>query len=240
VILTRIFPAAGDPIDLEVDGARQQLVELYRPPRDPWLRLNLIASVSGNAVGTDGTSETLTNAADRMLLNVIRGLADVVVVGAASVRAEGYFVPRTAALAVVTSSGDLSGHRITTTGQRGPLVVLCPASAADRARSSLGEVPARILPLAHVDGSIDADEIVAALHNEGYRSIVCEGGPKLAAHLVSGGVVDETCLSTSALLNGSRVPVFGPSDLGPVPVALTQLLVDSESGLYARWAITVD
>jgi riboflavin biosynthesis pyrimidine reductase len=240
VILTRIFPASGDPIDLQNDGAREQLIELYRPPRDPWFRLNLIASVSGNAVGTDGTSETLTNAADRMLLGVIRGLADVVVVGAASVRTEGYFVPRTAALAVVTSSGDLSGHRITTTGQRGPLVVLCPASAAGRARASLGEVPARILSLPDVDGSIAPDEIVAALHGEGYRSIVCEGGPKLAAHLVGGGVVDEACLSTSALLNGSRVPIFGQAELGPVPVALTQLLVDSESGLYARWAITVD
>jgi riboflavin biosynthesis pyrimidine reductase len=238
VILTRIFPVAGDAIDLEGDDARQQVTELYRPPHDKWLRLNLIASVSGSAVGVDGTSESLTNAADRMLLNVIRGLAEVVLVGAASVRVEGYFVPRAAALAVVTASGDLSGHRITTTGKRGPLIVLCPASVADRVRNTLGDVEVRILELPDVDGAIAAADIVAALHGEGYRSIVCEGGPNLAAHLVRGGVVDEACLSTSAMLNGSSVPVFGTADLDPVPVALSQLLVDSASGLYARWAIT--
>ncbi len=102
VIVRRVFPTAGEPIDLDVPDARDLLTALYEPSRPGQVRLNLIGSVSGSATGSDGTSETLTNSADRMILKVIRSLADVVVVGAATVRAEGYFVPRSAALAVVT------------------------------------------------------------------------------------------------------------------------------------------
>jgi riboflavin biosynthesis pyrimidine reductase len=237
VILTRVFPVPGDPIDISTTGSRDLLADLYRPPRPDWVRLNLIGSASGSAIGSDGTSETLTNTADRALLGVIRGLADVVVVGAASVRSEGYFVPRRAALAVVTSSGDLSGHQITTTGKRGDLIVLCPASSAERVRETIGVVEARILPVADAAGMIAAHDIIAALRGGGFRSIVCEGGPQLAAHLVRAGMVDEACLSTSPLLNGAGTALFGAHEFEGVPLSLTQLMVDDGSGVYARWSL---
>jgi riboflavin biosynthesis pyrimidine reductase len=237
VILTRVFPEVSAPVDLDTPGAREQLAEFYRPPSVPWLRLNLVGSSSGSAIGSDGTSETLTNAADRVLLNVIRSLADVVVVGAATVRSEGYFVPLRAALAVVTRSGDLSGHQITTAGQRGGLVILCPASAEARVRATVDAPGVRILVLPDDDGRISATHIVNALHGEGFRSIVCEGGPALAAHLVNGGVVNEACLSTSPILNGAGTALFGEAQFAGVPLTLTQLMVDSASGVYARWSL---
>jgi riboflavin biosynthesis pyrimidine reductase len=237
VILSRVFPGSAVSIDLESADARDQLADLYRPPREDWLRLNLIASVSGGATGSDGTSETLTNAADRKLLGVIRSLADVVLVGAASVRAEGYFVPRRAALAVVTSSGDLSGHRITSSGERGPLIVLCPAGSVGRVRSTVGSAAVRVIPVDDVHGILAATDIVAALRAEGFASIVSEGGPALAAHLLHGGVVDELCLSTSPTLNGANIPVFGAAETDDLPLRLDQLMVDDASGVYARWLV---
>lgn len=235
--LTRVIPAGSATIDLESADARDALIELYRPPETRWLRLNLITSVSGNAVGIDGTSETLTNRADRAILGVIRSLADAVLVGAASVRTEGYFMPRRAALAIVTASGDLTGHRITVTDDRGPVVVLCPSEAVDAVHRTLDGIDARILELPHVGGVIAAAEIVSALRSAGYESIVCEGGPQLAAHLVSGGLVDEACLSVSPLFNGSTVALFGGAHVDPVSLELTQLIADDASGLYARWAV---
>ena len=89
-----------------------RLLDLYQPPAPDWLRINLIVSVSGSAAGPDGTSESLTNRTDRRILGVIRRQADLVVVGAASVRAEGYRIPATATLGIVTGTGDLAGHRI--------------------------------------------------------------------------------------------------------------------------------
>lgn len=241
MILTRVVPPGDVPLQLDVPDDRAHLVELYRPERSEWLRLNLIGSVSGSAVGSDGTSETLTNPTDRLLLRVIRDLSDVVLVGAASVRAEGFGVPRHSALAVVTGSGDLSGHRIVTDGHRGDLVVLCPASAASLVRATLGDTAASIIEVAADEpGMLAPAAIVAALRSAGYSSIACEGGPNLAAQLVDAGLVDEICLTLSPVLNGSALPIFGGTTFAERRLTLTQLLADEASGLYARWRLAGD
>jgi riboflavin biosynthesis pyrimidine reductase len=237
VILTPVFPIAANPIDLESADAKQRITELYGPPRKDWVRLNLIASVSGSATGPDGTSETLTNSADRLILGVIRALSDVVVVGAASVRAEGYFVPRSGALAVVSRTGDFGGHQIRGTGNSGTLLILCPASVADTARSTIGLPDVTVLAVPDVDGSLSATAIVTALRGQGFRSIVAEGGPGLATQLVLGGVVDELCLTTSPVLNGGKLPIFGADEFDGRALELSQLLIDADGFSYARWAL---
>ena len=238
MILTRIYPPGDAPVDLEAEDSQDTLHELYRPPRAEWVRLNLIGSVSGSAGGTDGTSETLSNPLDRRILKIIRDHGDVVLVGAASVRIEGYFLPRTAALAVVTSSGDMSAHRITTTGQRGPLLILCPASASSRVRATLGDAPAQIIEVADNNGHLAPRDILAALRTAGFHSVVVEGGPSLAGQLIDAGLVDELCLSTSPKLGGTAIPLFGTQEMAERRVTLTQILADEFSGLYARWAVT--
>lgn len=232
MLLTRIHPVADAPVDLTAETARDALVELYRPPSDEWVRLNLVMSVSGSAAGSDGTSETLTSATDRTLLGVIRQLADVVLVGAASVRAEGYQLPRRAALAIVTSSGDLAGHRIDVRpGSR--VIVLCPESA--RQRVADGIPSAEVLVVADDDGQLDMADLVRTLREAGLRSIVCEGGPHLAAQLVTASLLDELCLTTSPSLTDVRLAAFGRTPFPEVPLKLAQLLVDESSSLYARW-----
>jgi riboflavin biosynthesis pyrimidine reductase len=237
VILTPVFPTAEAPIDLESPDARDRVTGLYRPPGEDWLRLNLIGSVSGSATGADGTSETLSNSVDRFILKVIRSLADVVVVGAASVRAEGYFVPRAGALAVISRTGDFTGHNIKNTHQQGVLLVLCPAAVAERARTTIGLTDVTVVPVPDVDGSLTANGIVTALRKSGYRSIVAEGGPQIATLLLLGGVVDELCLTTSPVLNGGKLPLFGGSEFDDHPLALRQLLVDGGGFTYGRWAL---
>jgi len=230
VILRRVHPGPVESLDLDADGTRARLLDLYRPPSGAWLRLNLVTSVSGSAAGSDGTSETLTSASDRRILGVIRELADVVLVGAESVRSEGYVRPKRAPLAVVTGSGDLAGHRIG--GAEGPpVVVLCPDSAVGRVRETLADAQIITVPGPHM---VPAD-IIAALRENGFVSIVCEGGPGLARQLVVAGLVDEVCLTTSPRLTGVTLPLFGIESFPEVAVELAQLLVDDESALFARW-----
>jgi len=237
VILRRVAPEADVIVDMDASDAREVIAELYRPPSTDWVRINLVGTVSGGAVGSDGTSESITNPVDRVILNVIRSLADVVLVGAASVRKEGYFVPKRAALAVVTRSGDLGGHRITSSGDRGPLIVLCPAVSMSRARETLGDARATIIPVADKGGILSPEAIVGTLREAGYTSMVAEGGPHLASRLVVGGVVDELCLTTSPLLNNSRVSLFDDFGPGQFPLSLHQLLVDDAGAVYARWTL---
>ena len=225
-------------IDPEAD--RDVLLGLYAPPSATWLRLNLIAAVSGDAAGPDGTSETLSNPTDRVVLGVVRELADGVVVGAASVRAEGYRVPKTSRLVVVTSSGDLSGHRMDP-AQAERVVVVCPASAEEEVARTLGDDVAAaattlVVP-AGDDGVVAPETLLRRLREHGLRSLVCEGGPSLAGQFLRDGLVDELCLSTSPLVIGSGLPVFGRERFDPSELELSQLLLDDASGLYARWLL---
>jgi riboflavin biosynthesis pyrimidine reductase len=236
-MLRRVFPTADETIDLDAPDARERLAALYDLPRRDWVRLNLIGSVSGGATGPDGTSESLTNLVDRLILRAIRAQSDVVVVGAASVRAEGYFVPRNGALAIVSRGGDFSHHQLRGTGNGGTVLVLCPPAVVETARSTIGSPDARVIAVPDVEGSLAAPTIVAALRGEGFESIVAEGGPELAALFVTGGVVDELCLTTSPVLNGAQLPLFGGTEFADHPLALTQLLIDDGGATYARWAL---
>lgn len=234
MILTRLIPGPTAEFDLDSERAAADLDGLYVPPRKRWLRLNLISSVNGNAAGADGTSHSLTGRVDRHILGAIRRVADVVLVGASSVRTEGYFLPRAAPLAIITGSGNLSGHKIPDDVAPGRVIVLCPPEAVAALKSSLGDRPIRIVPLP--GPRILLSDAITALHALGDDSIVCEGGPSLAAQLIDADLVDELCFSTSPELNGANVPVLSGL-AGGKALRLSQLLVDSASGLYARWTV---
>lgn len=227
MILERLYPGPTETID---GDDRDRLLELYRPPRAEWLRLNLIAGVTGAAIGTDGTSETLSNPADRRILGVIRELADVVLIGASTLRTEAYLQPRRSRLAIVTLSGNLAGHRLPDSS---PLVI-CPAAAVDRVRTDLPD--AEVIELEPVGDALPARTVIAALRERGFASIVCEGGPSLAAQLIDAGLADEFCLATSPRVGGASFPVTGTGAITERSVSLSQLLRDESSGLYARWA----
>ena len=159
--LTRVFPEpeAGDDaanLPRRVDGldlaSREWLLRRYAPEPGAYLRVNMIASLNGSVAGSDGTSDSLSSRLDRRILGVIRELADVVLVGAGSVRSEGYVVPARAALAVVTASGNLAGHRLeqsahSDSAHRQPVFILCPRSAVGRAEVATAGSHATIVPL---------------------------------------------------------------------------------------------
>lgn len=85
----------------------QQLTQLYAWPTQRIFRLNMVLDSSGSAQGSDGTSLSLTAAEDRRILRIIREEAQVVVIGAQSVRTEGWFLPPRGRLTVLSSSGNL-------------------------------------------------------------------------------------------------------------------------------------
>lgn len=239
MILRPVHPEHGDPIRVGEPDARGRLRELYRrEPGARGIRVNLIASVDGSARGDDGTSETLSNRADRSVLGAIRAESDVVLVGAASLRSEGYLIPRTAKLAAITSTGDFTGSQVGEVSDPEKLLVLGPESARLRARQTL-TAPHRFLPLAaDAHGRVALAEAVDALASVGAPSIVCEGGPTLAASLFAAGLVGELCLSTSPRLTGAGLPVLGGAQHESIPLALAGLLVDDSGGVYARWLVS--
>ncbi|OUE22965.1 5-amino-6-(5-phosphoribosylamino)uracil reductase [Clavibacter michiganensis] len=241
--ITRVLPVAdaGEPAagrGLDDDGTRSWLEDLYRPASSVHVRLNFVASVDGSVIGADGSSDSLSSVVDRRILGVIRELADVVLVGAGTVRAERYVLPRRTPLAVATSSGDLTGHRFDAAAEAGRLLVLCPPEARDRAVATLDGVPAEIVPVplgAAADGRLSGDDVLDALGHHGLTGVVCEGGPALAAALLAAGRVDELCLTTSPELVTPLTPLVPEGSGVHAKMRLAQLLVDDDHRTYARW-----
>lgn len=85
----------------------EELFALYAWPEGSSLRLSMLIGSTGSPVGADGTSHSLTTSSDRRVLKAVRRDADYIIVGAASVRAEGWFLPKQGELLVLSGSADL-------------------------------------------------------------------------------------------------------------------------------------
>ncbi len=232
-MLRRIVPADGGTVDLDAADARPTLLDWYDPHRPEHLRLNFVSTLDGRAAGADGTSESLTSRADRMILGVIRELSDVVLVGAESVRREGYVRPKRAALAILTASGDLGGHRLDSPSAEHPLVVLTTEGGARRASATLPA--ATVLVLDGVD-HLDLADVVGTLRRAGFGRIVAEGGPRLAAQLIEAGLVDELCLTVMPRIGGPALPLLTATTIGIHDLALQTMVLDDAGTQFARWS----
>ena len=80
--MQQLFPPASPRSSPDLAG-------LYAYPDGPWLRANMVSSADGAAT-LDGATKDLSSGADRQVFALLRALADVIVVGAATVRAERY------------------------------------------------------------------------------------------------------------------------------------------------------
>ncbi|MER6466992.1 dihydrofolate reductase family protein, partial [Streptomyces sp. NPDC001228] len=142
-------PAEGDEGDAGDAGewSLAALARAYAYPagREVWLRANMVSTLDG-AAQHDGRSQPISGAADMRIFGTLRALADVVVVGAETVRQEGYRPARAraefaaaraaagqgaaAAVAVVTASLDLDFSLPLFTSPLVPTLVLTGAAAA--------------------------------------------------------------------------------------------------------------
>ncbi|GAA1586617.1 pyrimidine reductase family protein [Kribbella hippodromi] len=195
----------------------------------PHLRANFVSSLDG-AVEIDGKSKALTSESDSRVFSVIRRLADVVLVGAGTIRDEGYNplklgksarAWRTGAglaenptLAIVSSRLELSPVNPIFQSAVRPIVVTHAASPPDR-REALAEV-AEVLVLgeAEVDLRAAVDEFAA----RGMTQVLSEGGPHLLGALTDADLVQELCLALAPLLAG---PGAGRITAG-LPTTLTR------------------
>jgi len=188
--------------------------DAYHDTPAEWLRLNFVASVDGSVTEEHGRSGDLGGGADQHLFRVLRALADTILVGANTLRAEGYGPyrpaeearerraalgkPADAPITVVSRSLDLDpGHRFFTEATRPPLV-LTSAAAARAAAPALR-------PYLLVAGETEVDFAAALrrLRGEyGLAHVLCEGGPQLATQLIAAGLVDELCLTIAPTLIG--------------------------------------
>ena len=171
---------AGREIDaVEAYGVQRPTPHDHRGPR-PWVGMCMVSSIDGSTV-VDGNSLVLSGPADRTVLLALRRHADTVMVGAGTVRDEGYGKPSKPGqrVAIVSRSGnvDTSGELFTS----GAGYLVSPDSG----------------------GNVDLFAAVAAMQGE---FVQLEGGPKLNATMCESNLVDEINLTVSPNIVGGGGP----------------------------------
>ncbi|QDH11124.1 pyrimidine reductase family protein [Nocardioides dongxiaopingii] len=212
-------PTSGDLDDDAVAAAYPW------PEEGPWVRAMMVTTLDGAAAGPDGTSDSISSSVDKAVFDAVRRFADAVVVGAGTIRAEGYGAMRakpadvgrrTAAgqaaapvIAIVSGSLDLPWESELFTGSTQRPVVLtgsgAPTSARDTASQHCDLV---VAPEERVTPSFVVDTLVA----RGLRRIVCEGGPSLLERFVAEGRLDEADITVSPVFAGLTERAGGAQD----------------------------
>jgi riboflavin biosynthesis pyrimidine reductase len=212
-------------------GEDDDLRSLYAAPDQPWLRVNMVSTIDGAATGDDGTTRSINNGIDKLVFDLLRELSDAVVVGAGTIRIEGYAVGRKP-LVVVSRTGSVPPTQ--RDAERGMVLMATVSSAPylEESRDILGDDNVLVLGSHRVDLGRLKDELVL----RGFRHLLSEGGPHLLRDLLDQGVADE--------LDATIVPqVVGGShrritDGPPVDVPLRlATLAEQDGTLLARWFV---
>jgi riboflavin biosynthesis pyrimidine reductase len=212
-----------------------QIREAYDTPRHahpdgrPWVGVCMVASLDGSVV-VDGASGALGNPTDQQVLATLRGLADVIIVGAGTVRAEGYGPPKKPGqrIGVVTNSGAVDLE--TELFRSGAGFLIAPESAP---------IDERLVDVIRAgETSVDLEAALALIPDLIPNAVFAhaEGGPGLNASLLGAGLLDELNLTTSPRLvggGGARLTVGAPAI--DQPMELAHLLADDDGFVFSRW-----
>jgi len=221
--------------------------DFYRDPPDG-VRVNMVASLDG-AAAFNGRVRPLSDAVDHQLLRALRTYADVVLVGAGTIRAERYGpavlteeqsryrlerwgLDTPPPIAVVTRTGNLPLDTPLFTGEVRPIVVTTHRTATERG-PALGEVADIVVA---GDDTVDMPALITAFRDRGFRRILCEGGPTLLHDLVIHDLVDEMCLTVAPRLAGPQPlqSTTGPPLGAPRTLSLHHVLTHDDF-LYLRY-----
>lgn len=202
------------PVAPDAEGAAT-LAALYAPTPPPGgvhVRAMMNTTIDGAIAGSDGTSGPLRNPEDSFVFDVLRALCDVVLVGAETVRREDYreVLGRADLLEPSRRPGGASRPALAIWSRHGdvpdtvdpaqPTYLLTPSAAREEAAERSG------LPVEQVLAADAPAEGISALVERGMRAIQAEGGPSALGRLVTAGMLDELCFSTTHRTVGGDSP----------------------------------
>jgi riboflavin biosynthesis pyrimidine reductase len=202
-------------------------------PRRPWVMANMVAGIDGS-VAIDGRTKEMSSDDDRALFHHLRTLADVILVGATTVRDERYGPHRPKdgssprPIAVVTSSLRLDlGSAFFTDAVARPIILTsehAPVDAVDRARA-VADV--RVFP----GDRVDMRSVVESLGGV----ILTEGGPTLLAELLLRDCLDELCLTLAPIAGGDPGRIVADSLSGHLVRFTLGSVVEGDGDVFLRY-----
>lgn len=195
-----------------------------------WVLANMVGGLDGSAA-VGGRVGALSGGTDAELFRRMRAVADVVVVGAETVRRERYGParlpdadraartragrPPTPPIAVVTRSLHIdwgiplfaAAGAADPAGTDAPVPRPLVVTAADADPSRVAEAARHADVLVAGEHTVDLRLALELLAARGHRVVLCEGGPTLLGEIVAAGLLDELCLTLSPVMGGDPLPV---------------------------------
>lgn len=224
-------------------------VDRSQPRHECWVTGHMVAGLDGTAA-VGGRVGALSTSPDRELFRRMRQIADIVLVGAETVRRERYGTVRlsdeaqearsrlgqtaTPPLAVVSRS--LAFEWTAPAFADGPShsrTHLITCGAADPERRAEAEKHATVIVAG--DDRVDPVAALQALADRGHRVVLCEGGPTWLGEMVAADRLDELCLTVSPLIGGDPLPVcVNPPGAGLADFDLMDVLAEDHT-LFLRY-----
>jgi riboflavin biosynthesis pyrimidine reductase len=204
-----------------------------RRPTRPWVLANMVAGVDGS-VAIDGRTKEMSSAADRALFHHLRTLADVILVGAGTVRDENYgphrpkdgSEPRPIAVVTNALQLDLTSPFFTDAVAR-PIVLTSDRAPADALLRASDVADVRVMGASRVD-------IGAAIADLG-GVILSEGGPTLLAEIMRADALDELCLTIAPIAGGDPGRIVADSLAGHIVRFTLASVVEGDGDVFLRY-----
>lgn len=196
------------------------------PAGRPFIAVNMVSTADGKAT-LGGKTAAISADADRELFHHLRTQADGILVGAGTVRIEGY--------GKVTKTPELQAKREREGVRAEALAVIVTRS---------GNIPDDTPLLRDARESVrmigDLAGALGELRREGVRSLLCEGGPTLNSSLFAEGLVDELFLTLAPAIAGAKeTKTIVEGGALPETVGLELLTAHEASGhLFLRYRVS--
>jgi diaminohydroxyphosphoribosylaminopyrimidine deaminase/5-amino-6-(5-phosphoribosylamino)uracil reductase len=227
---TQYLRDRGITVEISDDARARAIVELFaRAIRSnrPYVTLKMAMSLDGYIASKPGSQEWLTGAEARDFVRDLRIMHDAVAVGAGTVRVDNPQLTvrpphrrlreYTRIVICETDTVEPSSAVFAPQDAYARTIVVAPSGA--RGKLAAAERVADVLFVgAEDDMKLDLASGLQALKERGITSVLCEGGPTLAGHLLKGALVDRfVWLVAPRLLRGdTAVPVLASGPLAQV------------------------
>lgn len=236
--------------DGRTDLGFDDIVDLYGRPgtsgRGCWIRANFVSSLDGSATGANGRSGQLSSASDRFVFNALRALTDAVMVGAGTVRAEGYVGPlvdedrgawRRAhglaehpAFVIVSQRLGIDPDTLAASPTR-PVIMTTESAPADEVSRLAGFADIVVCGGDVVDLAVMREELIA----RGLRQVLSEGGPTNLGTLIAGDALDELDLTLAPQLVAGAGPRIAHGLAAAQQMTIAHVLRADTGDLHLRY-----